>query len=226
MPEGVKNMLKYPHIMLIATTLLLFGVTQQAQAHPHAWIDLRTVVKFDDQGRITAVDVDWTFDPYYTLFSLEEIQEAGTALQPGLDAIARESLVYLREYDYFITVHANGAKQAIGDVTEFQTEIRGERLWMRFEAPLATPIDPKAMSVSVSSYDPTFYIEVLYAEEGPLMTFEDANNGAPVKTCSAEIIQPNPTMEERMFAASLGPDEDGGTSLGEIFAEKAVLTCK
>lgn len=210
---------------LLLTALLLFGWSPAAQAHPHAWIDLRTAVKIDSQGRITAVELDWTFDPYYTLFTLEGIVAAGTPLQPSLDALARENLVNLRDFDYFFDVRADGKRQVLGEVTHYQTEIRDEHLWMRFEVPLATPIDPKALPVSISSYDPTYYIEVLYAEDGPLVTFEDAATGAALEICTADIVLPNPTMEERFFAASLGPDEDGGTALGEIFAEKAVLAC-
>jgi ABC-type uncharacterized transport system substrate-binding protein len=225
-PKSLETVLKRSSIFLIVVTLFLFGLGQLTQAHPHAWIDLRAEVKLDDQGRITAVDVEWTFDPYYTVFTLEGILKDGLALQPALNALARENLKNLREYDYFLDIRADGVKMKTREVSDFQTEMRGERLWMRFEAPLETPIDPKALPVSVSSYDPTFYIEVLYVEEGLPVTFKDSSGGAVTGSCFAEIVKPTPTMEDSLFAASLGPNEDGGTSLGEIFAEKAILTCK
>jgi len=203
--------------------VVLVVMTLAAQAHPHAWIDLRSTVKHDEQGRVSALVMDWTFGQYYSAFILEDILKQGTPtpekLAEMLNATGRENLTNLREYDYFTVVKADGEKQTLGDVVEFKTEIRDRRLWMRFEIPLPTPIDPKVHKITYAVFDPTYYIEILYAEKGPLVTFEGTN------TCQAEIIAPTPPTEVIGLAASLDQTQSGGDTLGAYFAETVALTC-
>ncbi|OEJ66919.1 DUF1007 family protein [Magnetovibrio blakemorei] len=207
----------------VVAVIVWIAASPLAQAHPHAWIDLRSTVKQDEQGRVSALVMDWTFGLYYSAFILEDILKQGTPspenLAKLLNETASENLKNLREYDYFTVVKADDEKQTLGDVAEFKTEIRDQRLWMRFEIPLPTPIDPKAHKITYAVFDPTYYIEILYAEKGPLVTFENTN------TCQAEIIAPTPPTEVIGLAASLDQTQNGGDTLGTYFAETVALTC-
>lgn len=197
-----------------------------AYAHPHAWIDLKSTVKLDDQGRVTAVVLDWMFGLYYSAFILEGVVDAGTPLQQSLDSIARENLTNLKEFGYFTTIKANGEKQPFADVTQFETAIHDNRLWMRFEIPLATPIDPQTQSFTYAVYDPSYYIEILYAENGQRVTIDSPPESRTSTACVAKIIAPTPSMEIIGLAASLDQTQSGGDSLGEQFAETVTLSCK
>lgn len=210
-------------IVNVLAVVVWMAMSPAAQAHPHAWIDLRSTVKQDEQGRVSALVLDWTFDEYYSAFILEDILKQGTPspekLAETLNATGRENLNNLREYDYFTVIKADGEKQTLGDVIEFKTDIRDQRLWMRFEIPLPAPIDPKAHKITYAVFDPTYYIEMIYAEKGPLVTFEGAS------TCQAEIIPPAPPTEVIGLAASLDQTQSGGDTLGAYFAETVALTC-
>lgn len=198
--------------------LLVFA--QTAFSHPHAWIDLRSRVLLNDKGEIRALELAWWFDDYYTVLVAEEL---GTGEQPTedyLDEIAERNLSNLQEYEYFTAITYDGERQAVSEVTRYDTEVRDGRLWMRFEVPLATPIDPKAGEVTFSVYDPTYWIEIVHLEGEPILF-----SGERAEQCLGEIKQPNPTIEEVSLAAALDQDETAGDGLGELFAETVVVSC-
>ncbi len=198
----------------------LMAFAPGAFAHPHAWIDLRSRVLLDDEGRVKALELAWLFDDYYTVLVAEELGLGGTPSEDYLDDIAKRNLTNLRDYDYFTAVTYDGKRQRIGDVTRYETEVHDGRLWMRFEVPLEQPIDPKAGEVTFSVYDPTYWIEVLHLEAEPILF-----SGQGAESCLGEIIQPNPTIEQVTLANALDKDETAGDGLGELFAEKVVVSC-
>lgn len=199
-------------------SLFVFG--QPAFSHPHAWIDLRSRVLLNEQGQVRALELAWLFDDYYTVLVAEEL---GTGEQPTkdyLNEIAERNLTNLREYDYFTAVTYDGERQSFGDVKTYETEVHVGRLWMRFEVPLETPIDPKAGKVTFSVYDPTYWIEIVHLEAEPILF-----SGEGAENCLGEIIPPNPTMEQVSLASALDVDESAGDGLGQLFAETVVVSC-
>lgn len=198
---------------------LLF-ISEAAFAHPHAWIDLRSRVLLDGEGRVHALELAWLFDDYYTVLVAEELGVGGQPTEDYLNDIAKRNLTNLREYDYFTAITYNGDRQEVEDVTRYETEVHDGRLWMRFEVPLAEPVDPKAGELAFSVYDPSYWIEVLHLEAEPILF-----SGKGAERCLGEIIQPNPTMEQVSLASALDQDETAGDGLGELFAEKVVVSC-
>jgi hypothetical protein len=43
-----------------------------ALTHPHSWIDLRSRVIMNDEGRVAALELDWLFDDLYTAYVAQE----------------------------------------------------------------------------------------------------------------------------------------------------------
>jgi ABC-type uncharacterized transport system substrate-binding protein len=191
-----------------------------ATAHPHAWIDLQSQVLLDDEGRVRALRFDWVFDDYYTV----AIAESGQPLDQLSDSvwteIAGRNLSNLTDYDYFTAVKFNNEPVELGTVTRYEGGLRDGRMWMRFEVPLAKPIDPKAGSLSFAVYDPTYYIEIVHIEEDII-----AFDGPGADRCQGEIVQPNPTFEQVTLAAALDKNESAGDGLGELFAETVLIHC-
>lgn len=198
----------------------LFVFAQTAFGHPHAWIDLRSRVLLNDQGEIRALELAWWFDDYYTVLVAEELGTGGQPTEEYLDEVAESNLSNLREYDYFTAITYDGERQELGEVTSYLTEVRDGRLWMRFEVPLTTPIDPKAGEVTFSVYDPTYWIEIVHLEGEPILF-----SGEGGEQCLGEVKQPNPTIEQVSLAAALDQDETAGDGLGELFAETVDVSC-
>ncbi len=204
---------------LVLATLLAFGAAT-AEAHPHAWIDLRSRVLLDDAGKVRALQLDWIFDDYYTVAIADEV-DVGNQLPDGFwTEIAAENLSNLAAHNYFTVVKADGSTLELGAVQDYEGGLRDGRMWMRFEVPLKEPVDPAANDVSFAIYDPTYYIEIVHLE-GEAVTFE----GEGGDRCTGDIVQPNPTFEQVSLAAALDQDESGGDGLGELFAETVVLRC-
>lgn len=204
----------------LALPLGLLFLPIDASGHPHAWIDLRSRVLLDDQGRIEALELDWLFDDFYTTFIAGEFVEAGKSSEEFLRDLARENLANLTEYDYFTDVKVDGVKIALGDVTRYEMGLLDNRLWLRFELPLGAPVDPKRHRVSFAVYDPTYYIEILNMEGEPI-TF----SGPDADGCLGRIIPANPTPEAMSLAYALDQTETAGDGLGELFAETIEIEC-
>jgi ABC-type uncharacterized transport system substrate-binding protein len=103
-----------------------------ALAHPHAWIDLRTRVIMNDEGRVAALELDWLFDDFYTAFIAEELAEEGRPASEYLPEVASTNLANLAEYDYFTDVRLDGERLPLSEVARAETGLRDKRLWPPF----------------------------------------------------------------------------------------------
>ncbi|MGF1627993.1 MAG: DUF1007 family protein [Kiloniellaceae bacterium] len=206
----------------LALLFMLAGASGvPAVAHPHAWIDLRSTVVLDAEGRVVAIEQQWLFDEFYTVFALDGLKTPADGRDPRLVELARVNLENLRPYGYFTEVRADGAKVTLGTVKEFETALRSGRLWLRFIVPLDKSIDPRREKASFSVFDPTYYIEILHMKDDVI-----AFHGAGANACSGRITPPNPTTETVMLAAALDRGAKADDTLGALFAETVVVQCR
>jgi len=211
-----------------AVGLACVAAASQAAAHPHAWIETRSDVVFDDEGRIAAINVEWDFDPGYSEMAVDGLDENGDGYHSAgeLHPLARENLIALKDYDYFIKARAGPAAVRYGEVTEYGIIYSNGTLKMHFTVPLAEPLDPFAAEFVYRIYDPSFYIAIDFAENAPLALLGNAP-----EPCRIELRQP-PTGAEieatRDMLAEKGkdwqaPEED---DFGSMFARPAAVVCK
>ena len=62
---------------LAVAGLCMAALSLPAAAHPHVWIEMRSDVVFNGEGKITAVNVEWTFDDNYTQMALDGLDANG-----------------------------------------------------------------------------------------------------------------------------------------------------
>ncbi|MGF1476404.1 MAG: DUF1007 family protein [Geminicoccaceae bacterium] len=204
---------------LLMVGVLLFA-SVEAKAHPHAWIDLKSEVQLNPHGEVEAIELYWLFDPFYTAFIAEEVLADGRPPAEVLVEIANTNLTNLRDYDYFTDVRLDDRRLALDDVTHSETGLTEDRLWMRFTVPLTEAVDPDAGQLTFAVYDPTYYIDIRYAEG----VFPELT-GATSDNCRGTVFEPTPSPEDVAFAYSLGPDESAGDTLGILFAQTTVIGC-
>ena len=205
---------------LLILAILVVYVSGSVQAHPHAWIDLRSKVLLDEAGRVRALQLDWIFDDYYTVAIADEVGIGEQIPDDVWTSIAEKNLSNLAEYDYFTAVKVDDVRVELGEVSRYEAGLREGRMWMRFEVPLKEAVDPRSQALSFAVYDPTYYIEIVHIE-GDVVTFD----GEGGDRCVGDILQPDPTFEQVSLAAALDKDESAGDGLGELFAETVVLRC-
>jgi ABC-type uncharacterized transport system substrate-binding protein len=191
-----------------------------ATAHPHGWIDLQSRIILDDRGRIEAVELSWLFDEWYTTVVAEDFPGAEKKATSFLEEVGERNLANLKDYNYFTELTVDGKPVAIAEVAEHETGLKEARLEMRFTVPLAEPIERGSGEIALRVFDPTYYIEIVYAEEGP---FGFVGEGAD--SCDGVVIEPNPSLEVVTFASSLDQTQSGGDDLGKLFAQTLEIRC-
>lgn len=205
-----------------------------ASAHPHAWIDLRSDVVFDDDGRIAALRMAWIFDDMLSAYSVAGLEKAaGKPTGEALHSLARRNLDNLREHGFFIDIRLDGKRLAIDSVTDVTAAFADGRYQMGFTVPMASPIDPRKHQMSYSVYDPSFYIEIAHLPDEPVGLINSS-----ASTCGAWIHQPAPNAELRSLAEAFGKDEsideqlvramsgESEVPIGRLFAEKVTVQCR
>ena len=211
---------------VVALACGAFG--SSAVAHPHAWIETRSDVVFDAKGQIAAINIEWDFDEGYSEMAVEGLDENGDGFHSAgeLRPLARENLIALKDYDYFVKARAGAVAVKYADVTEYGIIYSNGTLKMHFTLPLAEPIDPFAAEFVYRVYDPSFYIAIDFAENAPLALL-----GHPPEPCSIEL-RPAPTGAEidttRDMLSEKGkdwqpPEED---DFGSMFARPVAVVCK
>ena len=195
-------------------------LSTDSRAHPHAWIDMSTSLTFNGEARISSIVVDWLFDDFYTAFVVEDINRAGESIDQALTSLAEENLRSLKEYQYFTDVRVDGKRQHVEYNGHFETEIRQDRLWLRFKIALPQPVDPRQQSVTYAVYDPTYYIEILHLE-GDVV----ALRGERSRGCFANILPATPTGATIAMAAALDQNVKAPNTLGQMFADTVEILC-
>jgi len=211
-----RHLATYVAICLSTAGLL----STDSRAHPHAWIDMSTSLTFDSKARISSIFVDWLFDDFYTAFVVEDINRAGESIGQALTSLAEENLSSLKEYHYFTDVQVDGKRQHVEYTGYFKTEIRQDRLWLRFEITFPKPLDPRQHNITYAVYDPTYYIEILHLE-GDVVTL----NGERPGGCFASILPATPTGATVAMAAALDQNMKAPDTLGRMFADTVEILC-
>ncbi len=199
-----------------------------AEAHPHAFIALRTSLILNDQGLVTGVREEWQFDDNYTATALEGLDADGDGTYSAAEIapLTDENIKSLREYDYFTVIRQKGEKQAIADVTTAIQTHDGSLLKMVMDVPLVKPIDPAKGVIQVKVYDPEFFIAYDYQKIGPFAV----DGGVLPASCQVRLL-PVPTDAEleqkRDFLAQQSPDWKPETEedFGALFAQPLSVIC-
>lgn len=195
----------------------------EVQAHPHVWIDIQAEIMFDDDGRVAALGQRWLFDEFYTAFVTEGLDGDGDGAPDAepLDALLRDTMTNLRDYDFFSRVERGAETLAFGDISDMAVSVRDGRLEMAFVLPLATPVAPGADGLRYAVFDPSFYVEMLHAETDGAIRLVDAPDG-----CGHRLRAPNPDADALSLAAALEQMDTAGDNLGILFAEWVTVRCE
>jgi len=206
------------HCLLV----LFLGFSLPAQAHPHAWIDIKVHILFDHMQRAYAIEQVWLFDDLYSVFvtSGADMDGDGRPDQAALDAVMKENIENLREFEYFTHIKSGEMGIKTSAAINVTTRMENKRLQMSFTLPFLEPVAVTDMPLQYAIYDPTYYIEMVHAEVDGAITMSDAPDA-----CHAVLEQPNPDPNQVIIASSLSQAQTAGDGLGQYFAEKVHVVC-
>jgi ABC-type uncharacterized transport system substrate-binding protein len=180
------------------------------QAHPHHWIDVFTEWQFGPKGVISGVKLRWLFDDYYSVLLADDAAATGKDLQELLEDILSNTA----RHDYFLQVEQKGTEASLGAAERARIGVRDHRIEVEFHLPITVPLDSQHGDVVYQVAEPSYYFEMLHAEEGPAIVLKDTPSG-----CRYHVEPPKPDAALVAYAASLGINESGGDELGIQFAE-------
>lgn len=198
---------------LVALLVMMPGL---AWAHPHAWIDVAVDVRFDAAGRIVALVESWLFDEFYTASAV------GKGDPMRVEQMLIRTMANLKPHGFFTQVQSGTRTIAVQPPVARSARVENGRLTMRFDLPLAEPVQPAvSQPFRYQIYDPTYYIEILHKEGADAIRLV----GAPVG-CKAQRQAPQPDPKAVAAAARLDRDQTGATGLGRFFAETVEIRCE
>lgn len=205
-----------------ATALFLAVLSSAVAAHPHSFITLKTEIVAND-SQLTGLKMRWTMDE---MTSADLLYDAGDA-RPGDEVwkkLAAEVMANVLGQHYFTEFWHNGQKvKFLNRPTEYGMSREDHQAVLTFVLPLAQPQPLAGQKYTFSTFDPSYYVDMSYAEDGDATLPE-----ALQKRCSLNVHTPEPSEETLNFALSLdkddAPPED--MDLGKQFAQQVTLQCQ
>ncbi len=211
---------------LMAAAALL---STPASAHPHVWSDMRSDIILNDQGRATAIHVEWIFDQGYTEAATEgmDADKDGVYTASELQPVVTENIKALKEFRYFTAAKANGKDIPYADVTEYGQRINDQgRLSMTFVVPFATPVDLTAANFTYKIYDPDFFIAFDYIKGENVSAIGKLPKGCVINV--GKLAFDENIEQTRQDLADKPPDwqPDQPQDFGSLFAQPVSVSCK
>ncbi len=196
---------KRPLAAALAAALLWVASSTDALAHPHVFITFETTVLYD-KGTFVGVRHKWTFDEFYTAMAIEGLDKNkdGVYDRQELAELAKVNIDGLKDFSYFTYPSLAGKDLKLGEARDYWLEHKDGALSLYFTLPFASPVLSEAKGLSVSVYDPTYFIAFDFAKKDPVKL----SKGAP-KGCEAKVAtgpqKPGENAALDALQAQLGP---------------------
>jgi ABC-type uncharacterized transport system substrate-binding protein len=215
-------MLHLPKAVLCAAAFAAISASG-ARAHPHVWVTYETTIVYD-QGAMTGVEHVWTFDDMYTAMAVEGLDKNndGKYDREELAELAKVNMDGLKEFDYFTFAKLGTADLKFSGPAEPWLEHVNGVLRLHFKLPLVSPVLAEAEGISLSIYDPSFFIAF-----EPEKTDALKLAGAPVG-CAAIFADPQAdknAADVRKLGDALA-QQLGGQNSGLGLTKSVSITCK
>lgn len=203
------------------------GAAAAAHAHPHVWASVKSEVIYDDDQRVAGFRHHWTFDEYYSAFAVQGLDRNrnGKYDPDELAPLANENVSSLKEYDYFTFPLVDDEAATLLDPIDHSLDYADGRLTLHFTLPLKTPVDGRLGVVSVSVYDPTYYVAFVFAEGAAVTLAANAPDSCRAELGRDAAAAPATAAGETALSEAFFQALDGGSDYGAQFAQSARIRC-
>jgi ABC-type uncharacterized transport system substrate-binding protein len=214
-------------IRTIRTALAAFAALAMsavaAQAHPHVWITMTSMVIYAPDGTVTGIRHAWTFDDMFSAFATQGIdsKQRNVFSREELEPLAKTNIESLKDFDYFTIARVNGKKADFIDPPKgYYLDYKDQILTLHFTLPFKTP--QKAQDIQIEIYDPSYFVDFSFEKDNAV-----ALVGAP-GNCKLVVARPeemDAAMAAKLF--QMAPDQKLSPSemLGAQFANRILVKC-
>lgn len=211
----------------IATVMALGIGALAAEAHPHIFIDSGVEAVFDDQGRVSALRISWSYDDFYSLVMIEDM-----GLDPDGDGVlTAEEQPKLSGFDmdwdadYEGDLYVLSADQPIKMSRPMEPSARyvDGIITSTHLRQLDHPVAPGADGLIVQIYDSGYYTAYRINAETVLT---DAPEG-----CTAQVFEPDLDAADRKLQETLSEYQADQSiemefpAVGANYADEVRITC-
>lgn len=196
-----------------------------ASAHPHIFVDAKVGFYVDEGGSLSGLNISWTYDPFTTLFLFDVLDldrdKDGELDAEDYAAILRGETEWADDYVGDIYLEVNEAVHPHLKPVDAKAEYRDDQITVRFDLPLATPVEVSGQDVILWLYDPNYYYAYAVAE---------IINPEPLPGNCQTVLQkfePDAATSDLLIAlGSLSREETPEQqNVGRLFSDKVAVSC-
>lgn len=205
---------------LLAGLLSLFSMG--AMAHPHSFIDMDTTFVVKDR-QLIGLKMVWVIDEITSADLLYDAENAKSDSEVW-KKLAAQVMANVLDQHYFTDIYRDGQPvKYLNLPTEYHLSRQGHQAVLEFVLPLAEPQPLAGSPFEISTYDPTYFVDMAYPDKQALHLPPEM-----AQQCKFSLMTPNPDASLQAYALSLdksdSPDED--LALGQQLAQRVTLACQ
>ncbi|MDH2926882.1 DUF1007 family protein [Lonepinella koalarum] len=204
---------------LFFTALLAFN--QQVQAHPHAFIGMRTT-PLVEHDKLKGFSVQWLLDEASSaelLYDLQVVHNDPTAKQSIVDEMIKNT-VSEHYFSYLYDKQGNRVKYT-SQPANYDIKAVGNHILYHFDFFLSQPQTLVDNEFVLMIYDPTYYVSMYYDNKSAVDFSQLPAN------CHGDMVDQTVDEKTKQYAKSLDKTQrEADFSLGKEFAQKVILQCQ
>lgn len=219
-----------PRISLLAPLLVALAMTLNiapARAHPHEFIDAALELRFDTDGALTGIGVEWRYDAFTTMLILGDLglNPAAETLSPEEEAqLAGFDLNWMEGYEGDLYPMQGEAPILLGPPQPVATTLSDGQIISRHIRPVLSPVDPARGALVIQVYDPEYYVAYTIVGQAAIEGRDDCRARVFVPDLSAANAQLEAALDE-LYAGGTSDIEENFPAVGRDFAEEIRVDC-
>ena len=138
--------------------------------------------------------------------------------------LAAEVMANVLGQHYFTDIYRDGKPVKYKNLpTEYHLSRKGHQAVLEFVLPLAEPQPLVGKPFIISTYDPTYFVDMTYAGNKAVRLSTEM-----AKSCKLTLFKPNPNASLQAYALSLDKSDSPGEDmeLGKQFAQRVTVQCQ